>query len=114
MKCCGLGLALPPRSFCVLPGNRPRAEGMTYSLHTARWDGCTLSAASAGQDAWFPAGPSGAGRSFAIIATRYWEDGHGILHTGKPRRAALLLAIPKGWTAWPSGTLWTIWNAGTS
>ena len=53
MKCCGLGLALPPRSFCVLPGNRPRAEGMTYSLHTARWDGCTLSAASARQDACF-------------------------------------------------------------
>ena len=53
LKCLGAGFALDPASFSVLPDGETRAEGLTFSLHTARWEEHTVSAAAAEGEAAF-------------------------------------------------------------
>ena len=50
IKCCGRGLSLAMDSFRVLPGDTPKADGMTCHLTTLEHKGHILSAASAAGD----------------------------------------------------------------
>jgi len=53
LKCLGTGADRPLRSFSVLPGERPVLDGHRFALYSLQWKEYALSAAVAGESAFF-------------------------------------------------------------